>query len=297
MIKKALLLFGFLGIVYTALIAWFPALSASQNQNQSNYIKAEQYLYETPASRPVTVVGTSLSARLVMDSLQAFSNLSFGGLSLLDGLAIIAKSRHLPDVILVETNFYWKEGSAVFLEPLFSPVNYYLKKYAPSFRSDRQPLAIAANGMISTLKKSRRRPSSNVNAEEVPALQEQVFQDLKKEYAGVPDTAKVQTQLRLLKQKIEQLEARGVRIVFFEMPIHPELTHSVRCHYLRTHFRTVFTPARYAYIPSKEWHFQTTDGIHLALSEARTFSRYLQEWYTQDVTVSRSASAQGLRSF
>lgn len=281
MIRKSLLGFLVLSLLYALAMVAFPGLSASQNQNQTNYIKAEQYLYSDSAARPVTVVGTSLSARLVMDSLPEFFNLAFGGMSVTDGLAIVSRRDKKPEMLLLETNLYYKAGSASFLEPLFNPVNYQLKKYLTAFRSDKQPIALATSGAIQAvkdLKRSGRGSDVPKTDKEVP-LQPRVFEDQRKTYATLPEALTIKRELAALKAQIENLEKQGVKVAFMELPINAELVNSARQKYTRQQFRRIFPPERYRYVPDKVWNFKTTDGLHLSKTEAERYSVFLRAWY------------------
>lgn len=282
LIRKSLLGLLVLSLLYALAVAAFPGLSVSQNQNQDNYIKAEQYLYsDSAAARPVTVVGTSLSARLVMDSLPDFNNLAFGGMSASDGLAIVDRRERKPEMLLLETNLYYKTGSADFLEPLFNPVNYSLKKYLVAFRSDKQPIALATSGAIAAvkgLKRSERDSSASGPKKEV-LLQQRAFEEQLKAYATLPEQRDVQRELAALKTQIQGLEKQGVKVAFLEVPINAELVNSLRQTYTRRQFRQAFPPERYTYVPVKVWNFKTTDGLHMNRDEASRYSGFLHEWY------------------
>ncbi len=244
MIGKSLLGFLVLTLLYALAMAAFPGLSVSQNQNQTNYIKAEQYLYSDSAARPVVLVGTSLSARLVMDSLPDFYNLAFGGMSVTDGLAIVGRREEKPEMLLIETDLYYKAGSATFLEPLFNPINYQLKKYLTASRSDKQPIALATAGAIAGVKniKKSTRETDAPKAEKEVSLKQRVFEDQRTVYATLPEAESVARELVRLQQQIGTLEKQGVKIAFVEIPINAELINSVRQKYAGRSFARLFRP-------------------------------------------------------
>lgn len=280
MIGKALIAFFGLFAAYTGLMVVCPGINVSQNQNQTNYIKAEEYLYSAHTAHSITVVGTSLSARLIADSLPGFYNLAFGGMSVIDGLTIVEHSTRKPRMLLIETNLFWKSGSARFLEPLFNPVNYYLKKYLLSFRSDKQPIALATAGLIRAtrgLKVRKAGASDRVTSKEIP-FQQKVFNERVAEYTKLPDSVAVSSGIEMLKTEIAALKKAGVEIVFIEMPINEELTRSTRHQYLSRAFRAAFPTSLYTYVPKRNWGFKTTDGIHLTGREAQAFSGFLRSW-------------------
>lgn len=285
MISKSLLVFGFLCVGYTVLILAKPSLTVSQNQNQTNYIKAEQYLYGDRTNLPVTVVGTSLSARLLTDSLPGFYNLAFGGMSVSDGLDIIKHTEQKPRILLLETNYFYNQSSARFLEPLFNPVNYYLKKFLFSFRSDKQPIALATSEAILAVKGLREGQSVQKSSQVMnggATFQQGAFEELKRKYATAPDTIEIRLALENLKKQIITLQSQGVEIIFQELPINPALSISVRQQYARVAFRIAFPPSQYRYVPKQNWNFKTTDGIHMNRTEAIEYTMYLRSWYLKN---------------
>lgn len=283
MIGKSLVGFVVLCSTYMLLMHAFPGLTVSQNQNQTNYIKAEQYLYASDVAKPVVIVGTSLSARLVADSLPGAYNLAFGGMSVTDGLAIVERSSQKPRLLLIEINLFYKTGSARFLEPLFNPVNYQLKKYFVSLRSDKQPIALATAALIRVLKnaKGHRGQSSGRKAEKDPPFQQQVFSNYLTQYNILPDTTAVTGSLKMLKTAVVALQREGIKIVFLEMPVNEGLIRSPRHQYLSHAFRAAFPSSLYTYVPNQKWNFRTTDGLHMNRMEAQKFTKYLRTWYQQ----------------
>ena len=96
LIEKSVLCCVMLLIGYSLLLKCLPQLSASQHQWQSNLIKAEKYLYDDHQPAKNAIVGSSVSERLVMESMPGFENLAFSGLGVLDGLDLLRYKDHLP---------------------------------------------------------------------------------------------------------------------------------------------------------------------------------------------------------
>lgn len=208
MIKKSLLLFALLFMGYTALVLKFPEMGVAQNQNQENTLRAENYLYETSQHQTAVIVGTSLSARLEMDSLSGFKSLAFSGMSLSEGLSIIIRKPQLPKVVFLESNFYWYNESPEFQNTVLNPVNFYLKEYIPAFRSDKQPLAIATQKLMRFLKNQRHSEGSEIE-DESQVFQKDVFENFKEDYKLLPDSGAVTSRAKELKHQIEWLEREG----------------------------------------------------------------------------------------
>jgi hypothetical protein len=299
MISKTLFTFVGFCCLYGFILWKTPQLSATQNQNQTNYIQAEKYLFEDHSDKPATLVGTSLTARLQMEQLPQFNNLAFGGLSIYDGLEIVIKGGAKPKILFVEINYFTKESSKEFLSSLFKPASYSLKKYIPLLRSDKQPLGIFALEAIYMLKKRNEKVgfeeavNKSFNNDTISSvakkyemhlkskipLNEIVFNDFVKDYSKKMATELINKSLKNLKSKIDTLSSMGVKVVFFEMPINFQLIESVQYAHNMMEFKKVFPADKYSYIPTKQWGFQTTDGIHLNKKEADTFTFYLQSYY------------------
>src|SRR6516225_1075678 len=84
----------------------YPKLAFQSGENQliGNYIRAQSYIYDHSDAQ-VVIVGSSLSFRLNTGLLPSrVFNLSFGGLSALEGMNIVMRVNTLPQTLYVETN-------------------------------------------------------------------------------------------------------------------------------------------------------------------------------------------------
>src|SRR3954463_7333081 len=104
MIKKSFILSLLLVAGYSMLLAYRnPTMSVSNHQWQDNSIKAQNFLYKEHKFERV-IVGSSLSSRLVMDSLPHYSNLCFAGMSVFEGLKLLSVDKELPVFVFIEMN-------------------------------------------------------------------------------------------------------------------------------------------------------------------------------------------------
>jgi len=115
---------------------------AAQNQWQANIIKAQTLLYHEGDPIQNVIVGSSLAFRLVNSNLPGFYNLSFGGLSINDGLNTLTHAGTLPKNVFVEMNMPLREESAGFASALYSPILYNCRRVFPSLRAENQPAGI-----------------------------------------------------------------------------------------------------------------------------------------------------------
>lgn len=282
LIRKVLLLFLGMSVAYALIVAVVTRWGhGAEDANPANSVKVERYLYDYQPTRPVTIVGTSLAAKLLMDSLPDFQNLALNGLSISDGLAIVGRSPQKPRIVLVEMNLYWKDSSAGFLSTLFDPVNYALKKSLVSLRSENQPVALAIEGVKRIVETSGRSHPLPALTSKQPTLpfQHRLFDYHKEEFARVPDSSQVARRLRELRITFNELQKQGIEIVFLEMPVHPEIGRIERVRFASQKFREAFPAGHYRYVPARKWNFKTTDGFHLTKEESLQFTRYLHSWY------------------
>lgn len=96
MIKKSILAFVAVFAIH-ALIVWANLSEGMPtHQWQSNYVKAQTFLYSDDTD--VAMVGTSLSGRIIGDSIPTVNSVSFGGCAVEDGLRIISSKDKFPKI-------------------------------------------------------------------------------------------------------------------------------------------------------------------------------------------------------
>ncbi len=289
MIHKSILFCFLLLIAYSMLLNWLPQLSASQDVGQSNIIKAGKYL-DDDDDRPVkdAIIGSSVSERLIMDSIPDFDNLAFSGLGVLDGLDLVRHKNKLPSVIYIETNFPLRPRSPLFSTTLFSPISVVLRKHVMLLRSDKQPLALIGQalgelaerldiGMLHRLDVIAGTKIGSV-ARSTDVTFDQMLNLEVKDYSEKPDAKLLHEQFQLLSNDVSYFMSRGVRIVFFEMPVNSRLTELPKAQIIRDSFYSVFPRQQYRYMDMPESAgYRTADGIHLSRKEAIQYTRFFKE--------------------
>jgi hypothetical protein len=287
MIKKTLIAALAIFILYTLFVAFFAPKwwFASQHQWQSNIIKAQKFIYNDTDSFDNIIVGSSISCRLVMDSLPNTYNLSFSGQSIFDGLELLSHKNKFPKNIFIEINFVLRPENKNFTSSLNSPILYYPKKFLPSLREDKQPIAIIGEqlsvhftsniiGKTKSIFGFTQKQTTNKN--------NHTFFDkmLKKEmenYSTLPDSSLLIKSFSDLEIYVKALEEKEVNIIFFEMPVNSQLTDLPRAKLIRSTFFEYFPKAKYTYIPMQDSvQYKTTDGIHLNKEEALRYTLYLK---------------------
>jgi hypothetical protein len=277
--------------VYTILLMQVPMIpKVIQHQWQDNIVKAQTLLYNESDTIRNIVVGSSLSGRLVMDSIPDFYNLSFSGQSIFDGLNLLRHKKELPENIFIEMNVVTRRESEDFKTTLFSPVPYTLRKYIVSLRDDRQPLAIIGNCLKKLLDRLSRlaralfgvKTGIMVEAkEENKFSKNDLFQkmlDLQvKSYSEKPDEDFLNKQIHLLKDHVLFLRENKCQVIFFEMPVDPVLTQLPLAKNIRNEFHKHFPKTEFSYIEMPDClEYPTGDGVHLLNDAAIKYTSYFR---------------------
>jgi hypothetical protein len=230
----------------------------TQSQNQRNLHVIESFLFAEKAYDFV-FAGTSLTQRIDFSKCsRSVFNCSLAGESSLTALGIVSASGKTPKKVFVEINFAEKDLNASLVKkrysrvPLLSslfltkniPINFFLtqkNRFQNTTRYDR----VNESVFVPMLEKETRRFSSPMEA------------------------AVLNQRIVAYREIVQTLEARGVAVVFYEMPVHPTLQGSVRAEQLRSEFRRNFPNNRVMDAQSifKGKKVHTKDGLHLLRSE------------------------------
>ncbi len=244
-----------------------------QNQYARNLVSAEEYLYENGQQAHTLILGSSMSSRLVMDSLpKGFYNLSMSGLSIHDGLQLLEKAKHKPRVVMIEMNIVLREANQSFDADVLHPILYHIRQYIPLIRKKYQPL-----GVLKALYRDQMSVSQDYALFTLPKeVYDREVKRLIREFSSTEQISKIKPRFLALKQAVQRLRASGVQIIFFEMPFHQDATQLKIPRLIRSNFSLLFPSHEYMYVNRPSEIYQTTDGVHLAGSEARRYTCYLR---------------------
>jgi len=279
MIRKALLT-ALILLMLHALFVHVNPISSSQYAWQGNTVKAQQFIYGDTSQ--FIIIGSSLSNRLVMDSLQGITNLSFSGQGIFDGLSIVNHHNKLPRSVFIETNIMMRGENKNFTSYINSPVLGPLKRWFPSFRDEFQPAGMLGETIIRTFKKEESIPGSEIeNATTQGAEGDTFFQKMlarqAEDYNETPDSAFLRLRFEDLSKEVENLEKNGVRVVFFEMPVNETLCDLPEPQMIREYYRRFFPESTYDYIRVPHCSgYKTTDGAHLDKVEALRYTKFFK---------------------
>ena len=149
MIKKALISALAIILIYSLSISLIrPNESMGHTQKQENIIAVQKYIYGKGRETDYVIVGSSLGARLDHENLpQEYWNLSLRGKSIFEGLEIIKQSVEKPEIVMIEMNFIHRKGDQNFLNEIYKPIPFVLKKYFPILREEFQPVNLVVNSI------------------------------------------------------------------------------------------------------------------------------------------------------
>jgi hypothetical protein len=292
MIIKTFLTFLTFFTSYSLLFVLNPKLGSSQHQWQDNIIKAQKFIYNDTSTIENVIIGSSLSTRLIMDSLPNFYNLSFSGQSLFDGLSILKNKNTFPKNVFIETNVIMRDESVDFTNPLFSTIPYYLNKNFIALRSDKQPIGIFISSFMALrsilknkilgFKKSTINSSSNEKIAEhsLSNPKDELFEkmlDLQvTQHSTLPNISELKKKLELLSEYIKLLKDNNVNVYLFEMPINSNLVKLPKTEFIRNEINKFFKTGTVNYIQMDNDFYKTTDGVHLGNEEAIKYTKFFR---------------------
>lgn len=281
MIVRSLLVCLVAFALWNLLVTQLPRHSAWEHPlRDGNIILAEEFLYGAPPAREdIVLIGTSLSALLPVDSLagRRVHRLSFGGLSVLDGLRLLESADYSPALVLVEANFIDKAEDPAFTDHLLQPLPRGLKKYLPALRHRNRP-ALVLMETLYYLRNGRSVQQPPREDSERP-LNETSLNIKRKSYAEVPPPAGWLEDASRTRQRLEKLSTPETRVAVFEMPVHPDLCAAPRAVGLRDILRNQFAAGKFTTLLEPDCTvFRTTDGHHLTGQSATEYVRGLNAW-------------------
>ena len=269
MIKRSILCFAVLFGIHLVIVLLNPMVGMATHQWQDNVIKAQQFIYAEKSD--TVMVGTSLSARIIRDSIPTVKSVSFGGCAVEDGLRIILSKGDLPRFILAETNLFFLDGNPELVSKMTEGVMPMLRRWIPSLREQYQPICMLASMMASAADIN---PQAGTSTVDMDLLNESIEHHIKYDWQ-MPE-AQAETRMGDMKRLVEMFEAKGTRVLFFEMPVNERLTHLKRYDQTRELMKKTFPADRYTYLPFDTTRYVTTDGEHLDYEGQQVFSHYFK---------------------
>lgn len=270
MIKKSLICFLILFIIHALFVKLFPNMGMATNQRQDNILKAQQAFYAEDLN--MAIVGTSLANRIIRDSIPNIQSLAFVGCSVEDGLQILRNRRNAPKYVFVEINLILRGGRKELVNGTTEGIIPRIKEWIPSLREQYEPICILASTIIGTSKMNTQAGMAVVDNDRLNSQVEKTLKDDK----PIEDSI-VKNRMNEIKSLISELEAKGTKFIFFEMPINYRLTHMKSLDQIREVVRKDYPEGTYDYLPSDTSKYMTTDGQHLDLEGQKKYTHFFKQ--------------------
>ncbi len=285
MIWKSILTTVLLITTYTLFINYYGQSidRTAQTTGQRNLVKAEDYLYEASDHCDTILIGSSMSERLRAERLAPHCyNLSFSGLSALDGLYLIERSGHVPKVLFVEINSIAREVPvSLDMATITDSSGRRLKQWFPFLRQKYQPVGV----LKALLRDWQSGPDGTAEAIAAArpdtALQQKMVQQLYNVMRLPLSPTATANSFRKAKAYLSRLQRRGTTVILFEMPINSRLENLLAPQTTRQYADAYFPAPAYQHIALPADSFRTSDGIHLLYDESLRYSNYLHTQYQQ----------------
>lgn len=256
-----------------------------QQQWQENTIKAQNYLYDNSHKSDYIIVGSSLSNKLISDSLPEFCNLSFAGKSIFDGFEIVSKKKKSPSFLFIEMNFVLRRASKNFTAPIISVVPYFLKEHMPSLRDQYEPTSLLGSKLIlplvdwsiTILKPKSPSPADNITDGKNQDIFKKMLNIQVQAYNENPADSTINNAMKNMKDWVLYFQKRKVTVVFYEMPVDNQLKDLIGARRVRDAFITYFPPTQFLYLRNLDGKdLKTMDGLHLDINSARVVSGFFR---------------------
>ena len=268
MVKKSLFWFVLFLLGYSLFIAVYPNKGVGTHQWQENQIKVHKYLYGGQIDS--VIVGTSLSARILADSIPSICSCAFSGCVVEDGLRIILSQQKTPKYVFIETNYSLRSSNGDIVKTNIHGVLPFLRKFIPALREQNAPICVFGSWCMP----DALAPSAVV---ELNRLNENIGKRLNEDLSKRLSDAQLAERLAIIKQLVNLLEKRGATIVFFEMPLNKRLIHAESNNQTRQAIRRSFPDSHYVFIPTDTSTYITSDGEHLDREGQRRYSHFFKE--------------------
>lgn len=196
--------------------------------------------YQNEPIPQTVLVGTSLTYRLQEPFFLPLKvrNLAIPGRSILTGLEIIASYPTLPANIFVETNVMTWSADEDFVRK-FSHRN------GPRFKIE-PPLRTLIGHLENRRVQSKRRAQVDENILNQPPAEYDnsiYVERVRAEWSGHGSDATIKSNIEALATVVKEIEARGSKIYFFELPLAPGMADTAVAATTRTAFHQRFTDA------------------------------------------------------
>ena len=270
MIKKTITCFVILFILHAIFVKLFPNVGMATNQRQDNILKAQQAFYTE--NLDFAIVGTSLANRIIRDSIPEIQSLAFVGCSVEDGLQILRNRHKAPKYVFVEINLLLRGVRKDLVDGATKGIIPVIKGWIPSLREQYEPICILASTIIGISKINTQAGMAVIDNNLLNSLVEKALKEDKPIERNI-----IESRMSDIKSLINELERKGTKFIFFEMPVNYRLTNLKMYEQIREAVRKDFPEGKYDYLPSDTSKYLTTDGQHLDFEGQQNYTHFFKK--------------------
>lgn len=209
-------------------------------------------------------------------------NLAAGGGDPFIGLEIIKRTNRMPKSIFIESNFLLikKVHDETYLNTLYMPGFYQIRRYLPVFKDKYQPVNFISRGLLIVFQKIAKTKTLSNHA----AVPKEVIDKVSKLRSSqnkydsanfVEDQQTVMHNLVVLQEYIDYFKMKGVSICFFEMPRDCETKSNKLSVYSREAVTKFAKKNHLREMPLENCEgYNTSDGLHLTESCSIKYTKF-----------------------
>jgi hypothetical protein len=240
-----------------------PAQTKTQSMWQNNQLQIEEF-FRAEKTPEVVIIGSSLAERLDFkrDS-SCIYNMALGGDSALTGLSALARSERIPRKVFIEINVPERGIN----KDLIDKATGVLPKLSSIFYIENMPINLLYSFLFFRLQTKK----SNIAPEANEAVRQNALSVQRQSYSQTLTSETLAKNLAEFRAIVSALESKGAKIIFFEMPVHPDLENTPRAVQIRTDFKHAFPINQFIGFDelSNGLTIKTGDGLHLIPDEAK----------------------------
>lgn len=285
------IIYGALLIVLISMLTFHTLISVGmvpegigETQQKRNIIKVEGYLIPLkPLPKNVALGSSFMENVLRVDIDNQLLNLSLGGLSAMEGCTLIERANHTPETLVIELSSALVRKPTDIVRDAMPSYKLSLLPISPIFRMAYQPSSVFLR-LIHASKENRTPNQAAIaigrRSREQPLTEEQ-HQSL-------------DNNLIRLRQFVDEFQRRGTTVYFVEVPVDRQVWESRYESEIRQVLRQQFPETQFRWIiPDMKRNWQTTDGMHLTIDEARRFKHQIFQFLnlrSARVTINKQGS-------
>jgi hypothetical protein len=242
-----------------------------QSISQTNQLSIER-LFRATETPDIILVGSSLAEQLDFKDIHfCIYNMALGGDSALTGLSALARSGLIPKKVYIEINVPERGIN----KDLIDKASGMLPKLSSVFYVENKPINLVYSWLLQITK-------HNGSGSEVNEVVRQNFIDLHRQNTSQALTFEVLTKSTAeYIALVNDLESKGTKIIFFEMPIYPDLEKLPHMIQVRSAFKEAFPNNQFIDYDdlSNGLIIKTRDGIHLTQDEAKNVVYVFKDYF------------------